>query len=413
MKKSLLILAFALMQILTFAQQKALQLTGTILDSATTEAITNVSLKVNGTIITAQSNAIGNYSIRIPAVPAVVCFTHLNYETFNLNVDSSTPSSFTIKLKKKVTVLPIFDVTTNKPQTLAREQPLYIKDYGFYNDKIIVLAYKDKMFSKALLCLMNMDGDTLCSVHIKDPDELYRDCFGNNHLVTKSTDWQLFIDSNIVNFIYPSDIEKFNELLKPVLAEKDNKLIYQQYYYNNQLLQYFFIDKSTRKAEELKVIADEKKMFMLRDAARIIEGSDDPETQARFENLAFYKPIYAPLVKINDTICIFNFPDSVIEFYSDSCKLAKEVPISFSQTGNWKRKIFVDDAKGKVYAMFRKNGITTLKEISLKNGELLNTVVIPEFPFIDNIKVYNNNVYFLYTEHNEINEFKRLYRMKI
>jgi len=269
------------------------------------------------------------------------------------------------------------------------------------------------MLSKPLLCLLNLDGDTICTIRIKDPEELYKDCFGNNHLVTKSTAWQLFIDSNTVNFIYPSDIDKFNEVLKPVIAENNNKLFYQHYYFNNQLLQYYFYDKSVRKTEELKVIMDEKKLFLLRDRERIIVGSDDPETQARFEDLAFYQPLCAPLVKINDTICIFNYVDSVIEFYSDSCRLIKETPISFHNNRFWKRGIYVDDAKGKVYALFRKNGISTLKEISLKTGGLESSIVIPEFPFIEKIKVYNDNVYFLYTEHNEMNEFKKLYKMKI
>ena len=261
MKKLLSILIFALVQVIVFGQQKLL-LTGTTVDSAALEPITNVSIRINGTIETTQSNAEGNYSFMVNENPAVVCFTHLNYDTFYLRIDPSTPSSVIIKMRKKINLLPVLDVTTNKPQTIAQGQPLYIKDYDFIYDKIIVLAYKDKMLSKALLCLMNMDGDTLCSVRIKDPNRLYKDCFGNNHLITKSTAWQLFIDSNNVNFIYPSDIEKFNEILKPVIAEKDNKLFYQRYYCNNQLLQYFYYDKSAPKAEELKVISDDKKIFI-------------------------------------------------------------------------------------------------------------------------------------------------------
>jgi hypothetical protein len=413
LKKLLPILILLLVHTFSFGQQKGFWVAGTILDSASQEPIANVGIKVNESSVATLSNANGKFSLRVQSATTVLCFTHLNYETFQLSVKSSVPAQLLIKLKKKTTILSVVDITTHKPQTLAKGQPLYIKDYDFYDDKIIALAYRDKMLSKPLICLLNADGDTICTVKIKDNDGLYRDCFGNDHLLTKSTAWQLDIDSNIVDFVDPSDIEEFNEFLRPVIAEKDNKFFYQKYYYNNQLLQYFYYDKSARKTTELKVIMDEKKLFMLRDAQRIVAGSDDPETQARFENMAFYKPLCAPLVKINDTICIFNYVDSVIEFYSDSCQLVKEVPISFHNNINWKRGICVDDAKGKVYALFRKNGITTLKEISLKTGELLSSVIIPQFPFIDNIKVYDDHVYFLYTEHNDISEFKRLYKMKI
>jgi hypothetical protein len=413
LNKLLTILFFLCIQLLSFGQQQGILITGNVVDSASLEPIANVSVKVNGTSIASQSNVKGNFSIRAASIPAVLSFTHLNYEAFSLEVATATGAAINIKLKKKITLLPVVDITTNKPQTLAQGQPLFIKDYDFYDDKIIVLAYKDRMLTRPLLCLLNLDGDTLCTVRLMNPGKLFRDCFGNDHLLTGSTAWQLFVDSNLVDLIYPSDIEEFNERLKPVLAEKNNKFFYRQYYYNNQFLQYFYYDKSARKTEELKVISDEKKLFMMRDAQRIVAASDDPETQARFENLAFYQPLCAPLVKINDTICIFNYVDSVIEFYSDSCKLVKEIPITFHNNFNWKRGIYVDDAKGKVYALFRKNGISTLKEVSLQSGELQNSVIIPEFPFIENIKVYDDHIYFLYTEHHDLSEFKRLYKMKI
>jgi len=116
---------------------------------------------------------------------------------------------------------------------------------------------------------------------------------------------------------------------------------------------------------------------------------------------------------VHDTICIFNYADSQIEFYSDSCKLITKVSISFHNDPNWKREIYVDDITGKVFAMFRKNGISALKEIDLNTGDLKNSTVIPDFPFVEKIKVHNNNIYFLYTERSDPGEFKKLYRLKI
>ena len=72
-----------------------------------------------------------------------------------------------------------------------------------------------------------------------------------------------------------------------------------------------------------------------------------------------------------------------------------------------------DEVKEKVYTLFRKDGISTIQEINLKTGELANSSVIPELPFIDKIKINNDNIYFLYTEHNEQSNYKKLYRMKI
>ena len=413
MKNSLLIYVFFFIYTFCFCQQKGVNISGIISDSVNNAPIPNASIKVDETNFTALSDNEGCFSVWIEKIPAVLNFSHIGYRSKIIKINSSSVKYLDIRLRGKINELHELSVTAGKPFLLTANQPLYITDYEFSGNKIIVLAYKNKIFSKACLCLMNLDGDTICSVHVKNPKALYKDCFGDNHLLSVTTAWRVFIDSGKVSFLYPEDVELFEQAFNPVVAELNDIFFYRKYYYNNQVLQYYYYDKNVKKSVGLKVIASESNLFMMRDKARIIAGSANPEIQERFENMAFYKPVFAPLVKIHDTICIFNYEDSLIEFYSGSCKLLKEVPVSFHNNRYWKREIFVDDVKGKVYTLFRKNGVSTLKEINLKNGELKNSVVIPEFPFIEKIKIHNDNVYFLYTERNNEAEYKKLYRMKI
>ena len=71
-----------------------------------------------------------------------------------------------------------------------------------------------------------------------------------------------------------------------------------------------------------------------------------------------------------------------------------------------------DEVKNKVYALFIKSGITTLREIDLKSGELTRSIAIPNFAFVQNIKVRDDVVYFLYKE--RINEeYKQLYKLAL
>jgi hypothetical protein len=412
-KKVVIILSVVFIQVTGFCQKENINLSGIVKDSADNSPIANTSIKLIKTNLATQSDNKGEFFISISQLPVLILFTHLGYYDSLVNFSDTFKKCIEIKLRKKVGVLPVLTVTTPKAVSITKDQPLYIKDYEFSDSNIIVFAYRDFMLSKACICLLNLNGDTICSVRLKSSGNLYKDCLGFNHLLNKSIAWQIFSDSGIVNFIYPTDIEKFEEAFKPLVAELNNKFFYQKYYCNNQLLQYYYYDKISNITEELKVISNKENLFMLRDKARIVMGSDDPEIQERFENLAFYKPVFAPLVKIHDTICIFNYADSVIEFYSDSCKLFRQLAISFHNNRFWKREIYVDDAKGKVYALFRKNGISTLKEIDLKTGQLKNSIVIPEFPFVEKIKVYNDNVFFLYSERGEQSDYKRLYKMKI
>jgi hypothetical protein len=413
MKKIIYIQILLFVQVICFGQQKSFSIKGIIYDSATHKPIPNVSIRTNETDIAVQSNSLGYFSLSVEKIPAVLFFSHLGFKSKTIDISSLSNTYLEIILQEKITELSEVSVTINKPKPLTEGQPLYIKDFDFINDTLFVLAYKQKMFSKAYLVMMDLNGDTICSVHIKEPKSLYKNCLDNNYIITKSFASQIIIDSNTIHFLDPEDVEKFEEMFQPIVEELNNKFFFQKYYYNDQLLQYYYYDKHTRKSKELQIIANEQNLFMMRDRSRIIVGSDDPEIQERFEDLAFYQPVFAPLVKINDTICIFNYADSQIEFYSDSCLLIREIPVFFQNDHFWRREIFVDDVKGKVYALFRKEGISTLKEIDLRNGTLKNSVVIPEFPFIEKIKVHDDNVYFLYTEHGFDEEYKRLYKMKI
>ena len=413
MKNIQILLILLLFHEITFSQQKGFYLKANVKDSTTSDAVANASVVINGTTNATLTDNKGNFSLWIDKTPSILKISHLGYQEKFIKIESHATNNLNIVLSKKINLLRELSVNINKPIPLNEGQPLYIKDYEFSGDKIIALAYNFKTYPKAFLYIMNQNGDTLCSAKLKNSGKLYKDCFKNNHFITNSTVWQLLADSSLVSMVHPEDIETFNDEILPLITELNGNYFFEKYYYHDQLLQYYYYDKKVAKLKELKVIMDKSKLFMLRDRERIIDGSSDPAVQERFEDLAFYKPVFAPLIKLHDTICIFDFTNSKIEFYSDSVSMIKEIPISFHNNKYWKREIFLDDVKEKVYTLFRKDGISTIQEINLKTGELANSSVIPELPFIDKIKINNDNIYFLYTEHNEQSNYKKLYRMKI
>jgi hypothetical protein len=66
-----------------------------------------------------------------------------------------------------------------------------------------------------------------------------------------------------------------------------------------------------------------------------------------------------------------------------------------------------------VYTQFIRNGISELREINIKTGQLNEQVIkIPEFPFISKLLVNDGYLFFLYQEKQYPN-FMRLYRMVI
>jgi len=73
---------------------------------------------------------------------------------------------------------------------------------------------------------------------------------------------------------------------------------------------------------------------------------------------------------------------------------------------------YADEITGKAYSLFKINGISKLCEISLETGEIINENIIPNFKYIENIKVRNGFVYFLYRINSPL-ELMKLYKMEI
>ena len=65
-----------------------------------------------------------------------------------------------------------------------------------------------------------------------------------------------------------------------------------------------------------------------------------------------------------------------------------------------------------LYAVYKEGSIISLKEVDVISGNLKPSINIPNFPFIENIKIAGNQVYFLYKK--AINEeLKQLYTLQI
>lgn len=413
MKKHLaiILLFFSGWHIVT-GQQDFYTIKGIVKDSSDNAAVVSASIVNTENSQTAVSDKNGFFRIVVTSFPCKLKITHLGYCSREYIVNSVS-SGIEVLLDEKISELHELSVTTDKPVAITRDEPLYIKDYELVDDKILALAYKNSMLSRARLYVMSLEGDTNFSVAVKKPEQLYKDCFDNNYFLTGDNAFQLNLDSDNIDFLYPCPAEEFSVIIDLLEETRNNKLYLKKYSLNDQVLDYIEYDLNSKKYADVITVENEANTRMLVDRNRIVNSADDPEVQARFEDLAFYKPVFAPLKKIRDTLCIFNFEDSWIGFLDDSCKLIKKIPIAFHKDKNWKREIYFDDASGKIYAMFRKDGISTLKEINIENGQLINSVQIPDLPYVDNIKINNGKLYFLYTDHSQNKDLRMLYSMKM
>ncbi|OQX79340.1 MAG: hypothetical protein B6D61_03735 [Bacteroidetes bacterium 4484_249] len=92
------------------------------------------------------------------------------------------------------------------------------------------------------------------------------------------------------------------------------------------------------------------------------------EVEKRFNKMAYFPPMFAPMLKLGDTVCIFNYPESKIEFFNYNDSLIYETKIDFhltekpdqiqtivnsiSRRDKWQTEIYSDKKKGKYIRFF-------------------------------------------------------------
>jgi hypothetical protein len=317
-------------------------------------------------------------------------------------------------MEKLVDSLPEINISAHHVVSLVEKKFFDVVDYEFYNENILLLAYSYKDTQNPWLIMINNKGDTLFRSPVKKDGNLYRDCLGNIHLVTKDFAYQIFIEDKKLHLLYPINPDTFHLILDPCITEIHNKYFIKQWSLNNQVLSYSLVNDVDSSKKMVKIISDKKALRMLFDRNRFASmGVSAPsEADNRFEEMCFFDPIFAPLLKIKDKVAIFNFIDSKIELYNESGFLIKDIPIDFQKIKGWQEEIISDEITGKIYAIFKVNGLTTIREINLDTGTPGNSINIPDFKYIMNMKTRDGYLFFLYRINSPL-ELMKLYKMAI
>ena len=145
-----------------------------------------------------------------------------------------------------------------------------------------------------------------------------------------------------------------------------------------------------------------------------LSGYDDDQIYRIAELEAIRRDsIYAPLLKINDTLCLFDHVHNNIVRFGPRVAETKVVPMAYHQEKGWVKLLMQDITTNRVFARFSNRNGLILKEISPVNGQVLKTMELELTPYIsDKFKMKNGMLYFIgQPDVNTPN--KMLYKMNI
>ncbi|ASS48677.1 MAG: hypothetical protein A3D31_07010 [Candidatus Fluviicola riflensis] len=328
----------------------------------------------------------------------------------------------------KVTIYMLFQKASNieeviiypvgVPRKIFESDRVSVDDFEILpDDRYVLLTYAKNKKKGTELYLY--DGDKVQSkIPVGDNEmgqELIRDYRGNPHLVTDKNVYGITARGNEV-FIGGVEKNYFMNYIAPIVDTSVSKFYFSNYNPDFPAFDYFTYDLIDSSYRKIAQVEDELMMELYRSEYKWVDvrtklWAKDMENEtgidaeiwvgaSYFTQSIYYKELYAPLFKRNDTLFLFDHYKNLMFRFNETGDVMDSVPIFYhlqpKQTG-WKKLLLQDQTTGQVYVVYEKVGQYYLQRLDLATGETKETIPL-HYKYPEKIMVRSNKVYYTYRE---------------
>lgn len=417
------------------ARCQDLLIKGKVLDAANQATLPSAVITAQGGEQHAITDSAGAFEMWLKPNTQFISINLLGYENSVYQVPSiilNNPLRITVKLKSKSITLPAVTFSQELCVPVVKNKAYYVLDFDIIDQQhLLVLTYEMHVKGGALL-LTDADGKKLSEARFsEEPVELFYDCLSNTHVVTKDGTYQVHVSDSVVDLLPKTDIERFNRYLRPCVAKTDSGFFFIRRYMAERSLSVgqprkvglalsYWMERPGKEPKFVRYIADSKMQELdagessfeqQKLAAEMYRGGASghgPEADRAFAVMTLLKDAYAPLYAVNDSILLFNFPESKMEVYSGGGTQLRDTPLNFERSKYWKRQLLYDRWSERFYTVFDKDGKVSVCHLDCVSGETGSPIAVKE-PFARKLRVANGFLYFIKSD-NTWDGTKYLYR---
>ena len=439
---------------LGIAQSGSFSINGSIHDSKTGEPLENVNITVSGENYGTSSGPLGDFQIKLEKLPFTLEFSHINFEKKSLRYEHIPLQNLTIELIPTSEQLSEVTITSQRIDIIYEDEEYSVLDYELTEEGVLLLIFKNRL-SRAELLYNTYDGEEIARLKVLPlkPLMLFKDCLQNINILSKDYIRQIHLGDERIELYKPVKISQYKEIMGGCEFLIKDKLYFAHSSYYDLIQDYFYVDTADNSTHNFATAYDHYKMNFLvnnpenllyvdglggpldlnnlnglPDDGSILDAIRNSNVTLRFNKMAYYPEIYAPMFSLGDSICIFNHPQDKILFYGLNDSLISQTDIdyhnevkktemgtffhAFAKRNKWLKEVYMDEQQHKAYTMFQNlSGTRDFKEINLQTGEVTHIMTIP-FPYVQKIKIKDGSLFFVYKDWG-LNPQKKLYRQKI
>lgn len=365
---------------------------------------------------------------------------HASLERVVTRLELSTGEPILIRLEPRAVFLPEVTIQRPAPEVVYQHDDLHVGDYLTNDDGVWILTYDrpklvhseheqgKQVFRDARLHVLDTLFRELSSTRL--PTDVCRLRHDANHrTIVEGTRcaWVATIRHGEI-VLDEISLAMLREKVLPWTDSIPGHLLGSNFDATFPAFEHFAFDLRAQTPRSICTVQDDFRMELFRSQYKYMSGHDkvvamdlaletgiDAEIIAGymtgFPNDIYYKPPYAPLFVVNDTLCVFDHYKEMIRRFLPDGSEANGPSISYHRDRNWKTRLLQDRRSGAVYAVFARNLKTWLRRVETSTGSLGPEHVL-DHPFPEEVQVHGEHAYFIYRPFGSL-QHRTLYRQRI
>jgi hypothetical protein len=406
------------------------------------EPLVGASVIVDGEFNTV-TDTLGQYVVRKADIPKLLTIRYLGYfpqkGVLNTQDYQNTQANIDFALVNQAPSLGEVTITAKPIEAIVTEDfTIDLYDFGFVGQNILLLLREKKRY---VLRLIREDGEVLSQLRLPESCHvLHRSCLGDFHVLGEHSAWEISFKDTELDTLSRYTADDFHRFIEPCEQQSGGQFYFAQHGLLNQSLKYIVFEqnKQPRVAFDIRDAKgldnamgalgdffDNKPMIFRTPAWRKQAGetaefeihetlreSGNLSTVEELIKLAGYgddqiyriseleairrDSVYAPILKINDTLCLFDHTNNRIVRFGPLLERTDVVFMSYHLVKGWEKLLLQDDQNNRIYARFSDHKGLILKEINASTGREKKTYALALAPYVsEKFKIRNGMLYFI------------------
>jgi len=414
---------------------------GVLISSKTEkEFIQNVeaTIEVGNQTIVRKTDSKGYFEITAePGDLVVFKFSHPQFNSLketkrisSKQVEESVQFNFQMEFIRRKEYGDVVVSAPGMPKVVFESKKMHVSDFEIVpGGDLLLLTYPKRLKKGSELLLFN-EVNVLCSFQLTGVVEyMVQDYGGNPFVICQDADYSISMSEDTIT-IRKLEMDYFRKNISPIVDTNKNQVYFSTFNPDYPAFDYYLFNQFDTVYKRLITIEDDLMMELYRSEYKWVDvrtklWAKNKEIQTGidaeiwvganyFTQSIYYKELYAPMFQRNDSLFVFDYyKDKLYTFNAYGEKL-DSVGIYHHynpKSTGWKKNLIQDRITGQIYALFERAGYSYLGWINSKTGEIEKKIKL-KHRYVNEIKVYNNFVYYIYREFESIQK-KTLYKERL